>query len=267
MLAICSALEILPASTYAGSPPTQLNRMKTSTMTPRIVGIICHSRRMMYAYIAHLHRGRATATRITALSPRRRSVTFARARVATASAASRPDVDVLPLGVQDGMLLVPEHLRLHDLVAVTADVEPPRGIGLDDLRHLVIELVALGRRRREPDGLFVELVVLGDLRAGVVVLMDILAVEQLHEVVGIGIVGDPRGRTHHDLAFLFRLDLIREPQLLNLHPDPEQRKRLGPELVLLSAQGIRTRCVLDDQGLAVGQRSEAIGALLVAEAV
>src|SRR5437588_11023720 len=98
--------------------------------------------------------GAATATRITALLPRRRSVTLARARVATASAASRPDVDVLPLGVQDGMLLVPEHLRLHDLVAITADVEPPRGVGLDDLRHLVIELVALGRRRREPDGLF-----------------------------------------------------------------------------------------------------------------
>src|SRR5258706_10109765 len=131
--------------------------MKTSTMTPRIVGIICHSRRMMYAYITHLHRDRGSAPRVTALSPRR-SVTLARARIAAASAASRPDVDVLPLGVQDGMLLVPDHLRLHDLVAVAADVEPPRRIGLDDLGHLVIQLVSLGRRRRQPDAPLVELV-------------------------------------------------------------------------------------------------------------
>jgi hypothetical protein len=46
MLAICSGLEIFPASTCAGSPPTQLNRKKMSRITPRIVGIICQMRRI-----------------------------------------------------------------------------------------------------------------------------------------------------------------------------------------------------------------------------
>ena len=46
MLAICSGLEILPASTCAGSPPTQLNRKKMSRITPARVGIICHIRRI-----------------------------------------------------------------------------------------------------------------------------------------------------------------------------------------------------------------------------
>ncbi len=45
MLSICSWLLILPASTYAGSPPTQLNRKNTSRTTPSIVGTICHKRR------------------------------------------------------------------------------------------------------------------------------------------------------------------------------------------------------------------------------
>src|SRR5438067_12676505 len=52
MLAICSGLEILPASTWAGSPPTQLKRMKMSRITPAIVGIICQIRRMTYAVIS-----------------------------------------------------------------------------------------------------------------------------------------------------------------------------------------------------------------------
>ena len=47
MLAIAASSAILPASRYDGSPPTQLNSTKTSTMTPAIVGSICHSRRNM----------------------------------------------------------------------------------------------------------------------------------------------------------------------------------------------------------------------------
>src|SRR5258708_548027 len=159
MLAICSALEILPASTYAGSPPTQLNRMNTSTMTPSIVGIICQSRRMMYAYICHLHRERRCAPPSLPLpySPRRGLVTGARASIDVTSPASCPDIDVLPLGVQDRVLLVPEHLRLCEHVAIATDVEPPGCKGLDDLCHLVIQLIAL-RRGRHPDALLVELV-------------------------------------------------------------------------------------------------------------
>jgi hypothetical protein len=54
MLAICSGLEILPASTCAGSPPTQLKRKKMSRITPKIVGIICHSLRITYAATCRL---------------------------------------------------------------------------------------------------------------------------------------------------------------------------------------------------------------------
>jgi hypothetical protein len=45
MLAIVSGLEILPASRYAGSPPIQLKRMKTSSTTPASVGMNCQRRR------------------------------------------------------------------------------------------------------------------------------------------------------------------------------------------------------------------------------
>jgi hypothetical protein len=46
MFSICSALAILPARRYAGSPPTQLKRKNTSSTTPSSVGMNCHSRRM-----------------------------------------------------------------------------------------------------------------------------------------------------------------------------------------------------------------------------
>src|ERR1700675_641522 len=134
MLAICSALEILPASTYAGSPPTQLNRRNTRTITPSSVGIICQSRRTIYAYICHLRRERRCAPRSLPLplpsSPRRRLVAGGRGSIGVTSPASRPDVDVLPFGVQDRVLLVPEHLRLSEHVAIAADVEPPGCVGL-----------------------------------------------------------------------------------------------------------------------------------------
>src|SRR6266545_1590506 len=49
MFSICSGLEIFPASRYAGSPPTQVNRKKTSSTTPSRVGIVCQRRRVTYA--------------------------------------------------------------------------------------------------------------------------------------------------------------------------------------------------------------------------
>src|SRR5437867_5340605 len=49
MFSICSGLEIFPASRYAGSPPTQVNRKKTSSTTPSRVGMVCQRRRVTYA--------------------------------------------------------------------------------------------------------------------------------------------------------------------------------------------------------------------------
>src|SRR6266545_6900369 len=60
------------------------------------------------------------------------------------SRADGGHVDELPFRMQDRMLLVAEDPRLHQLVAIAADVESPRRVRLDDLRHLVVQLVALG---------------------------------------------------------------------------------------------------------------------------
>src|SRR5438552_13537583 len=98
MLAICSALEILPARTYAGSPPIQLNRRKTSRMTPSMVGIICQTRLKMYAYICSLLPLRLNH------APRVIGLVAVRAAAVTAARSARPvlfvllpriDVDVL----------------------------------------------------------------------------------------------------------------------------------------------------------------------------
>src|SRR4051812_36690608 len=118
MFSICSADEILPASTYAGSPPTQLNRKKTSSTTPAIVGTICHSRRTMYPVMPS--------------RPGAGAVAGARASLRGV------DVDVLPFRMQDRMLLVPDHVWRDQHVAIAADVEAPRRVRLDHLGHLVI---------------------------------------------------------------------------------------------------------------------------------
>ena len=164
------------------------------------------------------------------------------------------------------MLLVAEHVRLGEHVAVPADVESPRRIRLDDLRHLVIELVAL-RRRWHAFALLIELIVLGNRRAGGVILVDVLAVEKLHKVAGVRIIGDPRRGAHHQLALLLELEHLGKFNLLHLHPDPDQIEGLGPKLVLLSAQRFGARCIHDHQRLAIRQGSEAAGGLPVTKAV
>src|SRR4051812_6373151 len=108
--------------------------MNTSRITPSIVGIICQSRRMMYAVMGCLLSVpdyRSGARR--ADSPSRRL----RLR-------PRPDIDVLPFGMQDGMLAIALHPGLRQHVAVAADGKPPRRVRLDHLRHVEVELVALG---------------------------------------------------------------------------------------------------------------------------
>src|SRR5947199_9972373 len=185
MFSICSALEIFPASTYAGSPPTQLNRRNTRRMTPSSVGIICHRRRMIYPYTRPPCRRSACGRLAPQPCPQGWGM-----RAMLPALPRRVDIDVLPLRVENRMLLIPQHPRLDQHVAVAADAEPPRRVGLDDAGHLVVEPVAFGSRGNA-DALLVELVVLGNGRAGIVALEDILAVEKLHEVVCIGIVGDP----------------------------------------------------------------------------
>src|SRR4051812_13040305 len=105
MFAICSGLEILPASTCAGSPPTQLNRMKMSRMTPAIVGIICQIRRMTYA---------ATKASFALLG--------------AGLLGHHVEVEVLEVGVEDGVLLVALHPRVLQVVVDAVHAEPRRGV-------------------------------------------------------------------------------------------------------------------------------------------
>src|SRR5260221_12608219 len=123
MLAICSGLEILPASTIAGSPPTQLNRTKMSRITPPIVGMICNSLRITYAVISlylpfHLLHGRALRGHV--------------------------EVQVLEVRIDDRVLLVSLHPRVLQMVEDAVHAQSPRRVREDEPVHLSLELVALG---------------------------------------------------------------------------------------------------------------------------
>src|SRR5664279_3251465 len=121
----------------------------------------------------------------------------------------RGEVDEPELRVQYRVFLVPQNPRLHQHVAIATDSEAPGGVDLDDPRHLAVQPVAFGARR-QPDRLLVEAVVFLNRRAGIVALVDVLAEQELHEVVGVGLVGDPRGRAHLQLALLLELQELGE---------------------------------------------------------
>src|SRR5258708_30611125 len=102
MFSICSLFEIFPASTCAGSPPTQLKRRKMSRITPKIVGIICHSRRITYAVTG-------------CLLPHGQLL------------GGHVDVEVLEIGVEDRVLLVALHPRVLQMVVEAVAPETRRG--------------------------------------------------------------------------------------------------------------------------------------------
>src|SRR5215831_3890799 len=122
MLAIWSGLEILPARTCAGSPPTQLNRMKISRITPKMVGIICQILRITYAVIS------------TPSSPRGRLLHGG-------LLGGHVDVEPLVVGIQDRVLLVSLHPRILQVVELARDPQAPRGIGKNEPRHLPVQAV------------------------------------------------------------------------------------------------------------------------------
>src|ERR1700733_941853 len=111
MLAICSGLEILPASTIAGSPPTQLKRKKMSRITPPIVGMICHSRRITYA---------------VTMPPSSHGQVL----------RGHVEVQVLEVRIQDRVLLVSLHPRVLQVVEDAVHAQAPRRVGQDEAVHL-----------------------------------------------------------------------------------------------------------------------------------
>src|SRR6476659_9425004 len=120
MLAICSGLEILPASTCAGSPPTQLKRKKISRMTPAIVGIICHSLRITYA--------------VTSRSLLAKLLLPGDGRLL----GRHVDIEVLEVRIQDRMLLVSLDPRVLQVVVGAMHAQPPGRIHEDQPDHLAV---------------------------------------------------------------------------------------------------------------------------------
>src|SRR5260221_9541615 len=121
MLAICSGLEIFPARTWAGSPPTQLNSKKMSRITPKTVGIICHSLLTTYAVtnaLPYSFHGDVLCGHV--------------------------QVQVLEIGVENGVFLVSLHPRVLQVVVDAVHAEPPRCVREQQTIHLVVDLVALG---------------------------------------------------------------------------------------------------------------------------
>src|SRR5205807_8796018 len=107
MFSICAGLEILPASRYAGSPPTKLNRKNTSSTTPSSVGANCHRRRTTYASKASVP-------------------------------GSWREIEIHPLGVQHRVLGEPDDVRLLQRVADAAVGEQPHRVHFHSARHLVV---------------------------------------------------------------------------------------------------------------------------------
>src|SRR5688500_16476244 len=141
MFAICSGLEILPASTCAGSPPTQLNRKKMSRITPAIVGIICHSLRITYAVMRALLSPRGSSSHGHLLG-------------------GHVQIQVLEVGIQDRVLLVPLHPGVLQVVVDAMHAQANRRVREEQAVHLAVDRVprgAVGQAER----LLVEAVVLG----------------------------------------------------------------------------------------------------------
>src|SRR5688572_23658911 len=130
MFAICSGLEIFPASTWAGSPPTQLNRKKMSRITPAIVGIICHSLRITYAVM------RSSSWEFSFHGD---------------LLGRHVDVQVLEVGVQDRVLLVAPHPGVLQVVVDAVHAKPHRRVRQQQAVHLAVDGAALrtvGKRQR-----------------------------------------------------------------------------------------------------------------------
>src|SRR5437899_1927414 len=96
------------------------------------------------------------------------------------------DIEVHPFREQYRMLLIADDLRLDEHVAIARVVQLHDSIDLDHSPQLPIELVALGRRGHAL-GLLVHPVPFRELETGVVVLVAVGPVEELHEIVSVGI--------------------------------------------------------------------------------
>ncbi|EGF32789.1 hypothetical protein IMCC9480_1907 [Oxalobacteraceae bacterium IMCC9480] len=164
------------------------------------------------------------------------------------------------------MLLVADHARLRHHVAIARVAHALGRVQLHDAGHLVINQVALGAVRQLLRGA-VQLVVGRNLDAAIVVLAGVRAVVQLHEIVAIGIVGNPWRGAGLQLAGLFGFQQIRERTHIAAHADGDRVVGLFPHLGLLLAGAVVARRIPDRERFAAWQIAVAIAAFFVAELV
>src|SRR6266567_2311097 len=143
------------------------------------------------------------------------------------------DIEVHPFREQYRMLLVADHLRLDEHVAKARIVQLDDAVDLDHAPELAIELVPL-RRGGHALGLLVGAVPLRALEASIVVLVAVGPVEELHEIVAVGIIRDPRGGPGQQLARALLHQLLGKLVLGDLYADPDPLDRLLPQLVDLA---------------------------------
>src|SRR5436190_1123527 len=130
------------------------------------------------------------------------------------------DVRVLVGVVQERVLVPAEHPRLDQLVALAMRKKFPRRIDRDDARHLVEDLDALRARGRRRN-LVVQLVELLQLEAAVIRRAAVGAVEQLVEVLAVGIVAGPGEVPTLQLPQLRLLAQVRPLRDLHFHADAD----------------------------------------------
>src|SRR4029079_1369949 len=113
------------------------------------------------------------------------------------------------------------------------------------------QLVAIRRIGQEPR-LFVQRVERRRRIARDVALADVAAVQELHEIVTIRIVGDPAVAPHLVLAGQRRADLVAELALLDVHADADGVERLFPQLLEFARGRRRLTGERDHERLSVG---------------
>ena len=124
--------------------------------------------------------------------------------------------------------------RLAHVVLEQVVRHPQRRVRDDELRHPVEQPRALGRVGQRARAL-VQRVELRQVEARVVLLARRSAVEQLHEVLGVRIVGVPAVAAHRNLALSRHLAQLRHAVLLEHEPDADRVHVLLPQLVRLRA--------------------------------
>src|SRR5690606_39258594 len=132
------------------------------------------------------------------------------------------------------MRLMSNNLGLGQGVTVGAIEHQGWHVDFENPGHFTIKQITL-RTWRHALGLFVKTVKFRMLETGIVSDIDILAIEQLHKVVSIRIVGNPCRTLEHGFTLLFQLDTFSKWHGLTGQLNMDTVQGLFPEFTLLLA--------------------------------